>query len=368
MAAHLETDILIVGAGFYGCSIAVALRRLGAGRVTVVDEAADIMTRASFVNQARIHNGYHYPRSLVTAQSCRRSYERFRRDYAFAAEASFTSCYAIARNSRVSPGQFESFCREIGAFLAPLPASLANLFDPQLILAAYRADEMVFNATQMAAKLRQEIAETGVDLRLGTKAYFTGDDGARAHFRLSSGDEGRCQFIVNATYAGLDSFGVTLGTRIKKELAEVVLIDLPPELKSIGVTVMDGPFFSVTPFPPLQCHALTHVRYTPVCAWDGAMPAGLPPAGHHPGLNADAILRDSLRYMPSLARAKVRSSLLDVKTILLRNEDDDGRPILFERAPESPRVLSVLGSKFDTVYDAIEALCQVLDLPSSPAL
>ena len=31
---------------------------------------ADLMQRASYANQARVHNGYHYPRSLLTALGC----------------------------------------------------------------------------------------------------------------------------------------------------------------------------------------------------------------------------------------------------------------------------------------------------------
>jgi hypothetical protein len=43
---------------------------------------------------------------------------------------SFTKLYAIARrNSKVTARQFESFCREIGAPLAPAPPGLRSLFD-----------------------------------------------------------------------------------------------------------------------------------------------------------------------------------------------------------------------------------------------
>jgi hypothetical protein len=49
-------------------------------------------------------------------------------------------------------------------------------------------------------------------------------------------------------------------------------------------------------------------------------------------------------------------SLFEVKTVLVRNEIDDGRPILLRREAGSPRLLSVLGSKIDNIYDAFEAL------------
>jgi len=45
-----------------------------------------------------------------------------------------------------------------------------------------------------------------------------------------------------------------------------------------------------------------------------------------------------------------------VKTLLVRNEVDDGRPILIERSSGPQVVYSVLGGKLDNVYDVIEKL------------
>ena len=44
----------------------------------------------------------------------------------------------------------------------------------------------------------------------------------------------------------------------------------------------------------------------------------------------------------------------DVKTVLLKNETDDGRPILYQRKPENSRVVSVLGGKIDNIYDLFD--------------
>ena len=54
--------------------------------------------------------------------------------------------------------------------------------------------------------------------------------------------------------------------------------------------------------------------------------------------------------------ARHLQSLFEVKTVLARNEVDDGRPILLRREAGSPRLLSVLGGKIDNIYDALEAL------------
>jgi len=47
-----------------------------------------------------------------------------------------------------------------------------------------------------------------------------------------------------------------------------------------------------------------------------------------------------------------------VKTVLAKNERDDGRPILFQRQPEDSSVISIMGGKIDNIYDLFDILRQ----------
>jgi hypothetical protein len=68
------------------------------------------------------------------------------------------------------------------------------------------------------------------------------------------------------------------------------------------------------------------------------------------------MVRDSARYIPAIREAKYVESLFEVKTVLVKNEGDDGRPILFERHPGLPNCFSILGGKIDNIYDVLERL------------
>ena len=68
------------------------------------------------------------------------------------------------------------------------------------------------------------------------------------------------------------------------------------------------------------------------------------------------MIRDAARYMPTIANSKHARSLFEVKTILEKNEADDGRPILFERHNDIQSVYSILGSKIDNIYDVLQRL------------
>lgn len=68
------------------------------------------------------------------------------------------------------------------------------------------------------------------------------------------------------------------------------------------------------------------------------------------------MVRDVGRYIPEVLKAQHKDSLFEVKTILVKNEGDDGRPILFEKHAELPGCFSVLGGKIDNIYDVLEKL------------
>lgn len=68
------------------------------------------------------------------------------------------------------------------------------------------------------------------------------------------------------------------------------------------------------------------------------------------------MIRDVGRYLPAVFDAKYVDSLFEVKTVLVKNEGDDGRPILFEKHPELPGCYSILGGKIDNIYDVLEKL------------
>jgi glycine/D-amino acid oxidase-like deaminating enzyme len=351
MTAELaeRADAVVVGAGFFGCHVALHLRQMGLCRVVLLDEAGGILRRASFANQARVHNGYHYPRSLATATRSHANFARFCTDHRFAIASGFSKLYAIARASRVGSTQFAAFCAKIGAPCHESPRHLRLLFDSDLIDTVFLTDEVAFDVSALARDLLSRLAAADVDLRLNTRARLlrANDRGAAVATRdsLLAAD-----YVFNCTYAGLDTFGPKLRNALKKELSEIALIEPASSFADIAVTVMDGPFFSTMPFPALSCHSLSHVRYTPRESWEDQRKLQ---AARSRG---ETMLRAAARYMPPLARARHVGSLYEIKVVLLRNEQDDARPILFEPSPESPRVISVLGGKIDNIYDVLEVL------------
>ena len=359
-------EAVIIGGGFYGAAIAIYLaRQRGMKRITLVEREPALLTRASYNNQARVHNGYHYPRSFTTAYRSRVNLPRFVNDWPQAVKQDFTKLYAIARrNSKVTAKQFERFCHEIGARVEPAEESLCALFEPRLIEAVFRVEEYAFDATQLARWATRELAECGVQIRLNTRvtAISRGPDNTLELVIKPPGSADAAltsRYVFNCTYSGLNQFkGDFPGTQtgLKQEITEMALIQAPPALAGLGITVMDGPFFSMMPFPARGLHTLSHVRYTPHLHWKDA--PGLDPyqklQDYDRATRVDRMVRDVGRYLPAVLQTKYVESLFEIKTILVKNEGDDGRPILFEKHSELPGCYSVLGGKIDNIYDVLE--------------
>ena len=94
----MTVDKIIIGAGLYGL---YAAQKCGAAgqRVLVLERDPAPFMRATYINQARVHMGYHYPRSYSTAIKSAHYFQRFCRDYDFCLHTSFDQIYAPAHIS-----------------------------------------------------------------------------------------------------------------------------------------------------------------------------------------------------------------------------------------------------------------------------
>lgn len=359
-----ELDTLTIGGGFYGLYVSEHLARKG-GAVLVCEQDADLLRRASFNNQARVHNGYHYPRSLVTAHRSRVNFPRFVDEFAACVPPASPTYYAVARQlSKVSAAQFARFMTEVGAPVERAPVAVRRLFDPLHVEEVFCAAERVFDAARLRETMRARCAEAGVELRVSTRALRVARDGGGLEVEVE-GPGGverlRARRVLLCGYGHTNHVLRRSGLPplpLKHELAEMALVVLPPALRGLSVTLMCGPYFSFLPFPPRPgLHTLSHVRYTPHLAWPDGPTTGAPPAPPARPSAFRHMLADARRYLPLLDGAEQVDSLWETKAILPTSEVDDSRPILFSRDHGGLGGLHViLGGKIDNVYDAVAAL------------
>jgi glycine/D-amino acid oxidase-like deaminating enzyme len=359
-------DAIIVGGGFFGLNIASYLRtELGQKNILVLEKETDFMQRASYNNQARVHGGYHYPRSLLTGLRSQINFPRFTKDYKRAIVSDFDKYYALANNfSKISARQFKLFCDRIGAEVETAPADIKQLFNNDLIEQVFKVREYAFNSDILKQDLVNKLHKEGVELRPVAVVQNVQPGKAALHVETEGGLSYDTRAVFNCAYSLINIINENSKLPIlplKHELTEISLVKLPAELEGKSVTVMCGPFFSFMPFPARdKLHTLSHVRYTPHSEWTDHPTSNRNGHDYLSGIDRVSQYRqmvsDAARYLPSINKAKYDSSLWEIKTVLQQSERDDSRPILFRRDHGLKGYHCIMGGKLDNIYDVFREL------------
>ena len=384
-------DKIIFGAGLYGLYAANCCAKRGE-KVLVIEYDDAPFKRATYINQARVHMGYHYPRSLSTALKSAGYYRRFHEDYGFCILDKFRQIYATSEQFSWTNGQqFKEFCAAAGIMCREEATS--RYFKDGAVDGAFLTEEDTYDAMILRDYFLDEIGKMpGVELMFGARlgAICRSGDKYEVEYKVvgtkadetGAGNGGivvAAPYILNATYAscnqvlkkvqvedGDGNAGDFKPFGIKYELCEIILCKPSEALKGYGFTVMDGPFFSIMPFGKTGYHSLTSVTFTPhVTSYDevpkfscqngvSCSPEQLGNCNDCPNRPASAF-----EYMSHLADKYLlpeysysyEKSLFSMKPILKSSEVDDSRPTTIRVSSMGPKFVSVLSGKINTVYD-----------------
>ncbi len=372
-------DKIIIGAGLYGLYAALFCAKRGQ-TVIVLEQENEAFSRATYINQARIHMGYHYPRSISTAMKSAHYFQRFVEDYSFCIHSEFSQIYATSSHfSWTDAKEFRKFCAD--ASIPCLDMPVARFFKAGVCDGAFLTKEYTYDAQILKDYFLQELESySNVTLLMGHDIQRI-IKGSQVYEVISS-FEGKetcyeAPFVLNATYASVNQVlqkieGATPELfGLKYELCEIILCKVDGNLKDIGITVMDGPFFSIMPFGKTDYHSLTSVTFTPHntcyektpqfscmegmgCTIERLANCNVCP--NRPQSAWEYMAALSRKYMLDEYKFTYEGSLFSMKPILKASEIDDSRPTVIKYASEEPTFLSVLSGKINTVYDLDEFL------------
>ena len=367
-------DRIIIGAGLYGLYSALFCARNGES-VLVLERDSEAFSRATYINQARVHMGYHYPRSLSTALKSAHYFERFCDDFGFCCLTDFDQIYATSsRLSWTNAEEFINFCKAAEIPCEPVQAD--KYFHHGLCDGAFLTKEYTYDAQILKTWFLQQLGKfQNVEIIYGHRVESLTQSGNI--WRVKAGDIlPESPFVLNASYAGVNEIHKMAGLEpfgIKYELCEIILCSVSENLRGVGLTVMDGPFFSIMPFGKTGYHSLTSVTFTPhETSYDET--AVFPCQKNSGGLCGEGNLyncnicpakpKSAWPYMRQLAEKYMRheyefryaGSLYSMKPILKASEVDDSRPTVIRQYGTGPVFVSVLSGKINTVYDLDEVL------------
>jgi hypothetical protein len=264
----------IIGAGWYGCHIALELKKEGHD-VTLFEKHSDIMQGISGEFGIRLHKGPHYPRSEATRASCLESFDAFCAAYPELLVEHEYSIYALGTTDaqgkppKVDLETFIQVCHESLECTEIKPASkgytnlqsVMTLNEPSIIL---------------GNKLREIFRKKLLDAQISTQCNYTVEELSRSNNRTLikgiDGTQNDFDYAVNATsYQSLipESFKTQFPIPMEVVYQPCLALrykDTIPSDKPVSFIVMDGWFPCLMPTVADDTksneYIMTHGSYT----------------------------------------------------------------------------------------------------------
>ncbi len=267
-------NIAIIGGGWYGCHLALALKKAG-HKVTIFEKNKDILNEVSGNFGIRLHKGPHYPRSPATRESCHQAFDEFCNTYPDFVVHHEYSIYALGEvdalgnPSKVTREQFEQVCHESPDCKKVDAESLGY----KGLQTAMSLDEpSVIIGEELRVRFRRMLEEAGVNIRCETLVQDLQSDANGTVITDEHGFEHRFDYTINAS--GYQSFIPTEAQNNFPVEMEIVYQpclglkykDRKPTKKPFSFIVMDGWYPCIMPCVEKATfqgdYILTHGAYT----------------------------------------------------------------------------------------------------------
>ncbi len=370
----MQCDFLIVGGGLFGVYSALYLARHGC-KVILIEKEDELMQKASVVNQARLHSGYHYPRSVATARMSDDHKKRFIAEHKPFVWFDFEKYYAIDKYASFTDArQFERFCEFIGIRCERVGEG-HSWFNFDRLDALYATTEYTFDPILIAEYYRTQIAvQPGVTVLKGHHVKEAGAQGRKWMVELEKRSDNslfslEADSVINATYAGSNAVNRLFGLadiQLTHEISEIAFVS-SPQLSRLGLTIMDGQFGSIMPYGLSGMLSLSSVAYThhtvsynnlptfecqarnPDCRPD--FPGNCNYCKAKPLSNAAKMMAQIKLYFKPEVELRYYSSFFTIKSKLKASYIDDGRPTEISVLSEKPAFYCIFAGKINSIYE-----------------
>lgn len=365
-------DFLIVGGGIFGIYSAIFLAEKGL-KICLIEKEAELMRKASIVNQARLHAGYHYPRSIGTARIADEHKDRFTKEHKQFINFKFDKYYAIDRyGSFTDSKQFERFCETVKIKAEPVKEHPFVNF--QRIQELYLTEEFSFDPILIAEYYKDWVQKyTNIEIKMQTmvdSAYKNGDNWV-VKIKNLEGEELNINTpaVINATYCGTNTINKIFdikGIKLMHEITEMAMIH-SPQFNNIGLTIMDGHFASLMPYGISNLLSLSSVTYThhkvsyedePTFDCQSQVNNCKPNAisicnncKARPQTAKNKMIQQMKLYLTDEVELNYFFSMYTIKAKLQSSYIDDGRPTEIAKLNSAPDYYCLFAGKINSIYE-----------------
>ena len=361
--------VAIIGGGIFGIMVALRLAERGL-LVTIFEKNKDILLGASYINQYRMHMGYHYPRSKETAKSSYNSYKAFCNIFKECIVDNFNHYYCIAKHgSLTSNKQYKEFCDWLGLpYVKEFPTAISISQDE--VELCIKVPEKLYDPNILRDSLKSLLKnQDRIRVLLSTEVIniIKNDKGFEVHSkngdRIIKEDYG---VIVNTTYSNINKIAKMAGFKTREyqyELCEVVVVEVPWTRRT-GCAIFDGQFFGILPLGFSEKYVLCDVELSVLERSYGELPEFKFDAEYYDQEDVRAerfkrYIEKSKKYIKEMENCKYLYSMYITKILLSDKEYDDAR--LTEILYYGNGFWSILSGKVSTAIPTSEKIAEEID-------
>jgi hypothetical protein len=239
-------NILVIGAGWYGCHLSKYLMDKG-HKVTIVDKTNTIFSGASSKNQNRLHLGFHYPRARDTIKECQSGFYKFKELYGSLLEPITNNYYFISNyGSKITMAEYVKIFEPtdfVECSLKDMPLSITNVNDTVL-----RVNEEYINPKKSIEYFKKYLMP-----------YFCSIDSPQTFSSVKAIVDYvpvSFDYIINCSFNHLEPIEYDHYELYVSFLYKIDTDDI------FAYTIMDGEFFSIYPYDIKQCiYTVTSVKH-----------------------------------------------------------------------------------------------------------
>lgn len=343
-----KKQVLIVGAGWYGLHTALYLKTRGY-HVTVVEKGDEILFGAGRWNQLRLHQGFHYLRSMRTRKQAQEGFLRFISEYPDFSVAVESNLYAVpTEESNLDFGTISSILNAENFQFSEVPQSELTFFKRETIEGAWTCQERL-----VLPHVAREFFSTNLrdDLVLNQEIIWQGDYESTFQHLL-----GEFDFFIDATYGSLYQF--------PEAIHEATLLGgfRAEGLPFGALTLVDGALFSIFPTAEDGLYSFSHVTHSVLGQFESrdALSAFM-------SEGQSALVGERLRkmiehlekFLPNLVSEGLVLEPLFIQHKMKPKGRSDNRHVIFK--PDG-RFSSILGGKIDAVFEGVRGVERWLEI------
>ncbi len=335
--------IAIIGAGIFGCTIALKLSEKKSYQVEIFEEKNEILSGVSLKNQQRFHLGYHYPRSKKTIYEIKKSYKNFIKFYGKNIFGNTLNLYGISNfKSKLNFNQYLSKLKE-----ANLPIKINKSYSifSNLIENSIITNEKILDYFKFKRLIKNKInKKKNINLKL--------------NFNIKDINPSKYDKIIIASYYNnnqiLKFFGVKNLKKMQYELIEKIIVKLPEKLRKVSVVILDGNFLNFDPYIGTRYHLLSVVKEAKIEIIKNKTAKfkdkrkkliNLKNYKSSRVSNFKDFIKEGKKYVPLLSKAKYINSFYTVRSI---NLDQNSHNRTNEIKTYGKKIITVHSGKWNT--------------------